>query len=488
MMDTLTLEKINDVYLKVNCDAGIAMELSEYFTFSVPGARHMPAFRNKLWDGKIRLFNAASRYIYFGLKLYVEKFARERDYQIEYANSHDFSDEEFSIVDATNFIKDLTTLEMEPRDYQVQAFAHAVRNHRALLLSPTASGKSLIIYLLSEYCRQKGHKVLIVVPTTSLVHQMSSDFVSYGCSDDDIHRIFSGQEKMSETPFVITTWQSIYKQQKKWFEQFSAVIGDEAHLFKAKSLTSIMSKLILCPIKVGFTGTLDGTNTNKLVLEGLFGPVKKVTTTAELIEQKHLADFRIKAILLKYPDDIKQQQKNNTYRDEMQFLVSNPARNNFLTNLALSLKGNTLLLFQYVEKHGELLYKAIEASKGNRKVFFVHGNVEGEERNEIRQIVEEETDAIIVASFGTFSTGVNIKNLHNVIFASPSKSRVRNLQSIGRGLRKGDSKTSAVLYDIADDLSWKSWKNHTLNHFVERIKMYNEEKFENKIYMVKLKG
>jgi superfamily II DNA or RNA helicase len=264
------------------------------------------------------------------------------------------------------------------------------------------------------------------------------------------------------------------------------VIGDEAHLFKAKSLTSIMSKLCSCVYRFGFTGTLDGTQTNKLVLEGLFGPVRKVTTTSELIEQKHLSNFQIKAIILKYSDVIRQQLKNSAYQDELDFLVRNDSRNRFITNLALSLEGNNLLLFQFVEKHGKVLHELIK-SEAQVPVFFVHGGVDGDEREEIRRIVQQKQNSIIIASSGTFSTGVNIPNLHNIIFTSPSKSKIRNLQSIGRGLRKSDSKYMATLYDIADDLTWKTRKNYTILHFVERMKIYNEEKFDYKIYQVNLK-
>jgi superfamily II DNA or RNA helicase len=316
---------------------------------------------------------------------------------------------------------------------------------------------------------------------------MASDFGEYSQlnSDKFCHKIFSGQDKDTDKPFTITTWQSIYNMPKDWFQQYKVVIGDEAHLFKAKSLTGIMDHLVNCPYRFGFTGTLDGTQTHKLVLEGLFGPVKKVTTTAELIEQKHLSEFKIKSIVLSYTDETRQIVSKYNYRDEINFLVQNPARNQFIVNLAEQLDGNTLILYQLVEKQGEVLYNMLSSS--SKDIFYVSGDVKGEVREDIRQTVETKDNSIIVASYGTFSTGVNIKNLHNIIFASPSKSRIRNLQSIGRGLRKGDNKTIAVLYDIADDLSWKSKKNHTISHFAERIKIYNEEKFNYKIYTVKLK-
>ncbi len=479
-MDIVTIRAYDDVHDKIVCDPGLAHEIADYFTFDVPGAKFTPQFRNKVWDGKIRLFNPMVSLLYCGLRQHLEQFCKSRDYKVEYEGS--FGDTEFSLHEANAFIAKLAP-KHAPRDYQMDAFVHAVRKRRGLLLSPTGSGKSLIIYLLSCYYRSK---TLVIVPTTSLVHQMASDFEDYGLPKGMIHKIMSGQEKSTNAPFVISTWQSIYKMPKSFFQQFKVVIGDEAHLFKAKSLISIMSKLTDCQHKFGFTGTLDGTQTNKLVLEGLFGPVRKVTTTADLMEQKHLATLSIKCLLLKYPNDVKQIASNYDYQDEMDFLVRNEKRNAFIKNLALSLEGNTLLLFQYVEKHGKVLHDLIAKEAIDRNVYFISGAIDGEKRDEIRKIIEIQTNAIVVASYGTSSTGINIRNLSNVVFASPSKSRVRNLQSIGRGLRTTETKTSAILYDIADDLSWKSSRNHTLNHFIERVKIYNSEQFKYKVYNIEL--
>ena len=482
MTDTIQIEKFDETFIKVKADPSVMMELSDHFTFEVPGAKFMPAVRNKFWDGKVRLFNVMNGLIYAGLLRYVEEFCRSREYILEHLS--DFSSEEFSLSEAKDFIKKLKPT-MEPRDYQIEAFVHAVREHRALLLSPTASGKSFIIYLLVRYYAKR---TLIIVPTTSLVSQLASDFADYGFdSDTFVHRVFAGQDKGSTKPITISTWQSVYKLPKTFFDQFDVVIGDEAHLFKAKSLTSILTKLSGCRYRFGFTGTLDGTQTHKLVLEGLFGPVRKVISTKELIDQKHLAEFSIKALVLSYPDHIRQMVSKMDYQSEIDYIVTLKERNNFIKNLALSLEGNTLLLFQFVEKHGLELYKILDNEKGERNIYFVSGSVSGDEREEIRKIVEHERNAIIVASFGTFSTGVNIKALNNIIFGSPSKSRIRNLQSIGRGLRKSDTKVAAVLYDISDDLTWKNKKNFTILHFMERIKIYAEEQFKYRIYNVKLK-
>ena len=480
-MDKVVIKKLNEVYIKASCDPSIAMELNEYFTFEVPGAKFMPSYRNKVWDGRVRMYNLMSQTIYVGLLKYVEEFCKSRNYEIEYES--DFSSAEFSVAEANEFIESLN-LKITPRDYQIDGFVHAIRERRTLLLLPTGAGKGVNIYLLARYYKKK---TLIIVPTTTLVHQLSSDFAEYGFdSEKYVHKIFAGQDKVTNKPITISTWQSIYKMPKEFFNQFEVVIGDEAHNFKAKSLTSIMDKMINCKYRFGFTGTIDGTQTNKLVLEGVFGPVRKVISTAELIEQKHLSDFKIKALVLTYPDDIRKQLATANYQTELDYLVRLEARNKFIKNLALSLSGVTLIMFQFVEKHGQILYDIIEKEKGNKKVFYVHGGVDGEDRNRIRELINNEKDCIIVASSGVFSTGINIPKIQNIIFASPSKSKIRNLQSIGRGLRKSSEKEIATLFDIADDLSWKSRKNYTLLHFMERVKIYNEEKFSYKLYKVSL--
>jgi superfamily II DNA or RNA helicase len=488
-MSDLKIVKQDNVHIKILSEADIAYELGEYFTFLVPDAKHTPAFKNKVWDGKIRLFNLRYRTLYFGLLKAVEQFAKSRNYTISFVNEEDFQEEKISDEQLLYFISSMS-LPFKIKDYQLAAFSYAVKNKRGLIVSPTGSGKSLIIYLLSQFYTER--KTLIIVPTTGLVHQMSSDFVSYGGRGDDIHTIFSGKEKTSKRKFVISTWQSIYKMDEEWFDQFDCIIGDEAHLFKATSLVGIMEKTKKCKHKFGLTGTLDGTKTNKLVLEGLFGPAKQVTTTAELIENKTLSNFKIKAILLSYPDEDRlllkpTKTKKVTYEDEIKFVCGDASRNKFLVNLSLTTKGNTLLLFNFVS-HGKLLFNSIKQKNPDKKVFFVYGAVDGEERESIRHFAEQHNDIIIVASYKTFSTGINIKNLHNIIFGSPSKSKIRVFQSIGRVLRKSDNKDVAVLYDVADDFSWKSHKNLTLKHFNERIHMYNQEKFPYKIVTVPIKG
>ena len=487
-MTNLKIRKKNEVYLTIEAEPFVKQELCDYFTFEVPGAKFMPQYRSKYWDGKIRLFSPHNGEIYIGLLDKVCSWAKKSGFTVEFIDNKFYGtpfevNDHISYEGTKDFMSRLTSY--QPRDYQVDAVYDALKYNRKLIVSPTGSGKSLMIYSVVRYFAETDRKILLIVPTTSLVEQMFKDFEDYGWdAESNCHKIYSGRDKKSGKSVVITTWQSIYKLPRSWFEPFDVVIGDEAHLFKSKSLVSIMTKMDNAKYRFGFTGTLDGSQTHKWVLEGLFGPSYKVTQTKDLIEKGHLSKLQIKVLLLKHDEH-----QFGEYEDEIQYIIGHEKRNKFIKNLTVDLKGNSLVLFNRVETHGEPIYNLINNSvEEGRQVFFVYGGVPAQERERVREITEKENNAIIVASYGTFSTGINIKNLHNVIFASPSKSRVRNLQSIGRVLRKGDNKSQAVLYDIADDITFKSRKNYTLNHLIERIKIYNEENFNYEVLQINFRG
>ena len=483
----MKISKVNEVYLEVEVDEDISRELSDYFTFEVPGAKFMPQFRNRMWDGKIRLFSPHNGRIYVGLLPYIKEYCSKKsiEYIMEKGVENDRNVIRESVRDFAESLRPRSRgKHIQFRDYQIDAIWHAIQSNRCLLLSPTASGKSLIIYTLVRYYHLMNLKTLILVPTTSLVEQMYSDFIDYGWEDKNLHRVYAGMDKGSKKPVVISTWQSIYKLHRPYFAQYGCIIGDEAHLFKAKSLTDIMAKSGEVKYRFGLTGTLDGTQTHRLVLEGLFGQVKKIITTKELIDRGTLAELDIDCIVLKHTEEEAQRVRYYTYAEEINYLVSHPKRNKFIEKLCKSITGNTLLLFQLVEKHGSLLYN--ELKKLDRKVFFVYGGTTTDTREKIRAITELEKDAIIVASYGTFSTGINIRNIHNIVFASPSKSRVRVLQSIGRGLRQTDDKSRVKLFDVSDNVSYKSRPNFTYRHFTQRLNIYKEEQFNYKINRINL--
>ena len=471
----IKIKQIDSVYIEIECDKGIAKELSSFFTFRVPNSEYNPAFRKKRWDGKIRLFNILTHRIYAGLLSYVLSFASDRGYKVEYDST---------LAKDPDLLEPPTVYSggkvITPHDYQILAVNHALQNRRTLLISPTGSGKSLIIYLIMLELLQKiNKKILIVVPTTGLVTQLKSDFEDYANTkaiSKHIHLVYGGQEKHTDARVIISTWQSLYDQPEDYFAQFDAIIGDESHLFKAKSLTKIMTKLKKCEYRIGTTGTLDGTQVHRLVLEGLFGPVFQVTSTKELIDKEVLAQLNIECLLLNYPESEKKEIKRAKYQEEIEWLVLNNKRNTFITNLANNIPGNVLVLFNFVEKHGIPLHQQI-SKQGKKEPYLICGKTDVEERELIRKIVDKSNNSVLVASYGTCSTGINIKNIHAIIFASPSKSVIRVLQSIGRGLRKSATKDKVTVFDLGDDLSWGKYRNHALRHMDERTIIYTNEEF-----------
>jgi len=490
-MEAIRIRRLNYANLHVECDFGQAAEIKEFFSFYVPGYKFMPAYRRRIWDGKIRLFDSTRGELPAGLIHHLIKYIESRGYNYELVKTKygiPLEEQRPDPKEVVDFIKTLN-LPFNPRDYQFIAIMEALHRTRGILLSPTGSGKSLIIYILLQYYLQviNDKKVLVIVPTTSLVEQMYSDFIQYGGDKEDIHRIYSGKDKSFEESICVSTWQSIYKMPKDWYDQFGMVIGDECHGFKSKSLMNIMNKATEAKYRYGTTGTLDGTQTHELVLQGLFGKTFKVTTTKKLQDSGTLAELNINRLVLDYSADARRECEAKNYQEEIEYIVTNEKRNRLIRNLSLDQKGNTLVLFNFVEKHGKPSFNMIQdKAEENRKVFFVSGNVATSDREAIRGIVEKQKNAIIVASLGTFSTGINIRNLHNIIFASPSKSQIRVLQSIGRGLRKSDNNVATTLYDVIDNISTDNKKNFAWLHGLERLRIYEKEKFKTKTYKVSL--
>jgi len=487
----IKISKKNEVYIKLECEPHILYELQQYFTFEVPNAKFMPQRRNKNWDGTIRLLSVHTGEIYAGLLDKVVEKINLHGYSYEFVNNKYYGlpfevNGTVSLEGVKDYMNKICSY--EPRTYQVSCVFDALKYNRKLIISPTASGKSLMIYSIVRYFTAKNKNTLIVVPTTSLVEQMVKDFADYGWNTaENVHRIMQGKDKATDLPVVISTWQSAYKLPKAWFDQFDVVIGDEAHLFQAKSIQTMMTKMTDVKYRFGMTGTLADAKTHSLVLEGLFGRIRKIIKTKDLQKAGHLAKLQIKAVALKYAKDECRVVSKMKYHEEIDFLVSHKKRNIFIRNLALSLSGNTLVLFNFVEKHGNVLHRMIEEKANDKQVYYVWGGTDAELREQVREITENNNDVIIVASAGVFSTGVNIKNLHNVIFSHPGKSKIRVLQSIGRVLRTTETKESATLYDIVDDLTNGSKKNFAATHFIERHKYYVAEKFPVKLYKVEVK-
>ena len=407
MSDVIVIEKFNEVYMKVTADPGIRQELMNYFSFRPPGYQFTPSYKNKVWDGYVRLYNPMKPILYAGLVEYLKKFCEDREYEIKIPDEmQPHTDIPDDYID--DLVKEIGA-KLKPRDYQIDYILNALRNNRSLSLSPTSSGKSFIIYLIQQhYFRTFGHRTLLIVPTISVVHQMAGDFVDYGCDPNMIYKIQGGVDKKTKAPVVISTWQSLIRQPKEWFDQFRVVLGDEAHNFQAKSLTTIMEKLTDAPYRHGFTGTISSdSKVHRLVLEGVFGPIKRFVSTKDLMDEGTVADFKIKALILSHPNETKASfskalkaiDKQKRYHAEREFITNSDKRNIFIRNLVWSLEGqNNLILFDLVEKHGKVLAPLLR--KEGRILHFVHGGVSGEEREKIRHIIENDNIIKIKIHFG----------------------------------------------------------------------------------------
>jgi len=489
----IDVESIDEVRYYVKTEKGLKQELRDYFSFMVPGAQYMPMYKKRIWDGKIRLYDILSSTLPRGLKTYLEKFCKDRGYTLNIKeNPNPLCITEQQLQDFYESLK--VSVRKQPvkmHDHQKQGILHALNNHRSVLISPTGSGKSLIIYVLVRYLQKvlrSDRKILILVPTVGLVNQMEADFFDYSAQDKSwsckkyIHKISAGVDKETNRQIVVSTWQSIYKLPREWFDQFDAIFFDECHQAKAESINFIGQKLTKAWFRIGTTGTLQQTQAHRLSIEGILGPAVQFIHTKNLMNKGLLATLGIDCIMLKYNDEDKQLMKKQRYADEIKWVATNERRNEFIKKLALNTKGNTLVLFNYVEIHGKPLAEIIKKEAGDRKVYFISGKTEADQREYIRRVIDTEKNAILVASYGTTSAGINIVNLDNIIFASPTKSVIRLLQSIGRGLRVSEKKKTLKVYDIVDDLSWKSHKNHVFKHFEERLKIYKKEKFDYRIF------
>ena len=464
-------------------EQAIVTEIAKCFQFQPDGYMFMPGYRMGYWDGWIYPVNKKTGEFKKGLAGAIIRKAKERGYEcVLCEDDFKYLDKKLDTCELDNISTGQGDL-INPYDFQLSGVEYALTNKRCIIESPTGSGKSLMQYILLRSLLNTNNykKVLFIVPTVSLVTQLYGDFGDYSNEDSSFnheelcHKIAEGSDKNSHKQVYISTWQSLQNiKDKKYFQEFDAVIVDECHTAKAATITRIMEAAVNATIKIGFTGTLDDCTMNRNILLGMFGDVFRTATTKELMDRGILASLLVKSITLQHKGHIPKME----YAEEIDYLVGHEKRNNLIVNLTATLNGNSLILFERVEKHGKVLYKQIQEKYPDRDVYLIYGGVKSGKREEIRKLLESKENAIIIASYQTFQAGINIKKLHNVVFASPSKSKIRVFQSIGRGLRTHSTKEKAILYDISDDLRGnRTLINHTLRHFKSRLEMYINEKF-----------
>ena len=492
IMVDITIEKYDDTYARVTADVSIKMELSDYFCFEAEGARFHRKVKHGLWDGKIRLFGSRYGELPIGLVPSLIKWASKNKYTVDNKVNlnNELSREAFDKWLDEHPVFD-GSQQITPHWYQSDAAYHFLTSSRCLLQLPTSAGKSLIIGLCAKYYQEHyPKKILVIVPTIALVKQMKDDLINYRLfGDKDILCIKSGTERDSNSVVYVSTWQTASKQPKEWFAQFGMLMTDECHLGTGASLTKINQGMVDCEFKAGLTGTLKDAKAHIMQLIGLYGPIYHPVTTSGLMKTGQVTDLDIRPILIQYPNNMKEF-RGLDYPSEIKWLITNHKRNVFISKLAASVpEQNTIVLFKE-RKHGQRLFEIINNMVVHeRKVIYIAGDVKPTERETLRDIIENIKGAIIIASYGTMSTGVSIKNLHRAICAHPIKSKIINLQSIGRVLRKHDSKSKAMWFDLIDDFTCglkRKKKNFAFKHGIDRLRLYSREQFNYKMSKISL--
>jgi len=482
-METITIKHINESNVGLLCNPGVIRELSDAFSFRVPGYRFQPKFKAGIWDGYIRLINARTHMMPKGLVPHLVNKSTELGYKVKFEEGFVDRFKEDIELDLSKY-----NLKFPPRDFQEKALATFFRKKRSIVISPTGSGKSFIVYLAMRALLDhvEEGQILIMVPRVGLVRQIFSDFEDYAVNDswnasDDVVACESKQDRLSSKRVIISTWQGLQHMPKNYFERFIGIIGDEVHEYEAKVGSTVLNNCSNAFYRLGLTGTLKDAKTHELALTGSFGPAVQVIETHELMERGTLADLDITALILKY-QDVGSINSKTKYQEEVDWVVRNEKRLTFTAKLAANCTGNTLVLFNFVEKHGKPLHEKIQEVAKGKEVYFVYGGTDSDQRERVRKLAESKNNVIIIASYGTFSTGINIVNIKNIILASPTKGKIRLLQSIGRGLRRSDAKQLCKLFDIVDDVRGKRKAlNYCMKHFKERYDIYVRQKFKVKI-------
>lgn len=494
-IETIVIEKVDAVYFKINCSIGQSMELKEFFSCYAPNYKWDIRFKSKIWSGKISYFDTRLKLLPIGLLPKLVKFCKQFNYNYRYEFNVDSMHNTLSQHDLNLFYNNIFKYVRDryyPRDYQNDAIMNSIQNKRGITIAGTGSGKSLMFYTLTRFLRLMNKKILIIVPTVNLVEQAYNDFIDYGFTDisretDKLYAKYSNEfNKDNIRPILISTYQSLISKPNSFFKIFDCVIVDECHGVRSesKSLQKILKLCSNAEYRYGFTGTMPLENADVFTLVGYIGPVIYDIGAKELIDKGILSQIKIANLILKYPLESVKECKGRGYDYELKYILNYKPRNkvlDFIINNTPS-NQNTLILLSRIETHLKPVVDYLKVAFPNKRIRVIHGGVDAVERENVRSILEKENGIILVASYKTVSTGMNVKNLHQIVFFSSYKSRSTVLQSVGRGLRKHKSKDKLIVYDVVDDLGYQSkrnvvYNNHIYLHWLERLKFYKQQGF-----------
>jgi superfamily II DNA or RNA helicase len=497
-MGRITAIKVNETHFFIKVDDGdLLYEIDSAFAIYKEGYQFVPAYKNHTWDGKVHFFKVQSRRFPIGLTEELVKWCKTRNHTLIFENYEKapvewLSREKFE----ANCKQIMAGSKYQPRDYQLDAAFAALNGKRGILECCTSSGKSLMIYLiLRNLMMERGYKkMLLIVPSIMLVTQMYKDFEDYGWSDLDKWCELQDKDHVPtyHKTILITTWQSLMKQSADYFEDVNVAICDECHGLRGVKLSTMMQFCINADFKIGTTGTLPTSLVEKYDVKSVLGNTLYKITSEELIQRGFLTDIIVANLFLQYPIDFIKENQERTYPEEVRLVEEYEDRMKILSKILDSVpkNHNMLVLCNHVE-HLEATIDYLKEHVKDRKVVKITGSVKAAEREFIRISAEETDGLIIVATYGTMSTGVNIKKIHEIVLFANSKSKIKVLQSLGRGLRKHPEKAKVVIYDIVDDMRYKSKRgkvhsNYLYDHWLERSKYYIEQKFKQKSAIFKL--
>lgn len=516
-MSDLVLTKVDEQHFHIEAKPSILKAINQHFAIKTPGYQYSPQSKKRrdlqrrglyqmadaVWDGKRRFYNAKFSRLSLGLYDRLKALAKERGWIID-TDRLGLDSEPLDMDEVRQFLKQLD-LPFEPRDYQLKLFIKGIRHRRAVFIAATNAGKSLSLYLIAQWMHHKyGIRTLIIVPTVGLVSQMMSDFKEYGADDHLVSGVLAKHPLSKATGrIVIGTWQSLHKLPAEDFDGFGCLIGDEAHHWQSTRLEALGKKCRHARWRLGCTGTIDARNVyDNLIIESTLGSVVEIVRNAELIERGFSTPPKVYSLILshtdvdrnavKYAYDAQQKNrdlpKNHAFQYETDYLLAHGPRNRFIIDLTKKMNGNSLLLFNFIEKHGDILNEMLKAELGSVPLHYVYGETDVKLRETIRKIIDTYDQSVTLANYGVFSTGVSIKRLHNLVFTSPTKSMKRVLQSIGRMLRTADDKSVVHIFDIVDDFRLPGYKNYAWSHYEERKRIYKSEGFEHVERTVLLEG
>lgn len=509
----IIFEDINSTFIKVtSTDESEYIKLHDYFSIPIPGIEHSQRFRAGLMDGAKKFLNA-NGYLLWGLK----------QKAIDYLNTEDISYQDnttpiISDFNSKEFIEFYNKLDLpfKPYKHQLEGVLVCLREKRVLPLLCTGSGKSLVIYILCRYAIQRNLKVLLLVPSISLVYQMSGDFKDYfynkeknilkqiensnddieiltlnkelesiyqnrkdlNCEsiDEHIHLIFGGQDKHSDKLVKISTRDSLSIGQNRvdedYFKDIDMFIGDEIHRAGSDTTSEIIKACNKSynndsMYKIGLTGSLSTNVIDNLLIEGMIGKVASIIKMRELIDLGLATNVYIQPLYLNYNISLTKEVKKMKYAEEDKFVRTFEPRSKFIAKLATSFNDkNIMIIYKNNDSAEQILseiikirnpdktFKLKDYQKDNdEKVYLSAGSTKAVNRDDFRGMMEDSNGNILIGNTSIISTGINIKNVHVFIFANIGKSSTTVIQAIGRIVRLHSSKCDgAVVYDIVDNL------------------------------------